>query len=73
MIAAFSVLSFALLIKWLPFGKKKSIIDCGPESKSKTLTFLAQDGKLVEVDASHITQIQQKISNTQLQNWIKRS
>ena len=63
---------FAAVASSLPFFSKKNVIACKPESKKRTLTMLTQDGKLVEIDASLITASRKKISNKELQNWIKK-
>ena len=39
--------------------------------KPKTVKMLTQDGKLVEVDATFLAANKKKISNKELQNWIK--
>ena len=45
-----------------------------PKSKEKTETvkMLTQDGKLVEVNISAIPSKKKKITNRELQNWIKK-
>jgi hypothetical protein len=37
----------------------------------KTVKMLTQDGQLVEVDASLLASNSKKISNKELQNWVK--
>ena len=39
----------------------------------KTVKMLTQDGKLVEVDASFLAACRKKISDKDLQNWVKKS
>ncbi len=63
---------FAAVVSALPFFARKNVIACKPESKKRTITMLTQDGKLVEIDESLITANRKKISNTELQNWIKK-
>ena len=63
---------FAAVASNLPFFSKKNVIACKPESKKRILTMLTQDGKLVEIDESLMTASRKKISNTELQNWIKK-
>lgn len=63
---------FAAVASGLPFFSKKDVIACKPESKKRMLTMLTQDGKLVEIDESLITAGRKKISNKELQNWIKK-
>ena len=41
--------------------------------KPKTVKMLTQDGKLVEVDASLLASMSKKISDKELQNWVKKS
>ena len=45
-----------------------------PEKKKKTETvkMLNQDGKLVEVDIAALPAKKKKISNKELQNWIRK-
>ncbi len=38
----------------------------------KTVKMLTQDGKLVEVDIAALPSRKKKITNTELQNWIKK-
>ena len=55
------------------FSKKPSVISCTPTpGKQETIKVLSQDGKLVEVDVSKIKQIKAKISDLELQQWIKK-
>ena len=42
------------------------------KKKSKTVTMLTQDGKLVVVDVEALPAEKKKISNKELQNWIKK-
>jgi hypothetical protein len=39
--------------------------------KSETVKMLAQDGTLVEVDKEHLVSIQKKITDSELQHWVK--
>jgi hypothetical protein len=44
-----------------------------PSSKKpETVKMLTQDGKLVEVDIAALTATRKKITNGELQNWIKK-
>ena len=54
------------------FPGKKEIISCGPGEKKKTVKMLTQDGRLVEVDASLLTGGTKKITDNELQNWVKK-
>jgi protein-disulfide isomerase len=42
------------------------------KNKTETVKMLTQDGKLVEVTISAIPSKQRKITNKELQNWIKK-
>lgn len=55
-----------------PFLPKKDIIACKPESNRKTIKMLTEDGRLVEIDESLLTANRKKVSNNELQNWVKR-
>ena len=52
------------------FSKKKVTPDKG--SKKKTVKMLTQDGRLVEIDESLMTVSKKKVTNTELQQWIKK-
>ena len=54
------------------FFKKKQIIACAPPEEKKTMKVLSQDGRLVEVDISKIKILKGKISDKELQDWIKK-
>jgi hypothetical protein len=43
-----------------------------PMCQSKTVKMLTQDGTLVEIDRDLLASSGQKITNTELQNWIKK-
>ena len=62
----FPILSFG----W--FNKKKEVVACAPETSTKMIKFLTQDGTLVEVDATKINKGKGMISNRQLQSWVKK-
>jgi hypothetical protein len=67
------ILSFLPLLKLGFFSRKRDIISCAPPpSQPTTMKYLTEDGKLVEVDISKINSIQQKISNEELKDWVKR-
>jgi hypothetical protein len=70
LIAGLGVLSLFPLLKFGFSSKQKQVISCAPETKK--LRMLTQDGTLVEVDASKITGTKEKISNKQLQSWVKK-
>jgi hypothetical protein len=52
------------------FRKKKPGLN-QTENKNKTVRMLTQDGRLVEVDITRINGNKKKVSNTELQHWIK--
>lgn len=55
------------------FSKKRNIIACAPPEEKKTMKFLDQNGQLVEVDISKISNsAKEKASNKELQEWVKR-
>ena len=56
-------LSSVTVLKFFNPGKKK---------KTQTVKMLTQDGKLVEVNASAPATKKKKITNKELQNWIKK-
>ena len=70
LLAGIGALGLIPLLNFGFFSKKKEVISCAPETKK--LRMLMQDGTLVEVDASKITGTKEKISNKQLQSWIKK-
>jgi hypothetical protein len=55
-----------------PFFSKKNSILIKPEGKKKTVKMLTQDGRLVEVDEALIVASKKKVTNTELQHWIKK-
>jgi protein-disulfide isomerase len=58
-----AALSSVSVLKFFKAPKKK---------KNETVKMLTQDGKLVEVTISAIPSKQRKITNKELQNWIKK-
>jgi len=55
-----------------PFSGIKRVLATKPECKNTTVKMLTQDGRIVEVDAALLASNSKKISNTELQNWIKK-
>lgn len=53
-------------------GKKVAAVVNSPEGKKETVKMLTQDGKLVEIDKALLSASNRKITNEELQNWIKR-
>lgn len=43
-----------------------------PEKTKNTVTFLTQDGRLVEVDADKLPAIRKVATQTDVKNWIKK-
>ena len=41
------------------------------QSEKKTVKFLTQDGKLVEIDVAKLPQPKKQATGTDIQNWIK--
>ena len=72
LIAGLGVLSLLPILKFMSFEKKNNVISCAPEINNATMKMLTQDGRLVEVDISKIKGTKQKISNKQLQDWVKK-
>lgn len=62
--AAVSTLGAFRLLKWA--GRKKQ------EPQPEKIKMLSQDGQLVEIDKNLLKGTGQKISNTELQKWIKK-
>ena len=72
LLASLGALSLFPLLKLSPFTKKKDLISCAPETVSQKVKMLTQDGVLVEVDMSKIKGNKQKITNKELQSWVKK-
>jgi hypothetical protein len=58
-------LSLAALLATLRLTKKKT--------EKKTIKFLTQDGKLVEIEADKVPTTKQAVTKQDLQNWIKKN
>jgi hypothetical protein len=73
LLAGIGLFSFASMFKLGFFKKKNPVISCTPPvEKKETMKVLSRDGRLVEVDVSKIKRIKEKISDEELQNWIKK-
>ena len=72
LIASIGTLSLFPLLKLGIFSKKREVISCAPEAPTRTVKMLTQEGLLVEVDISKLKGDKHKISNKQLQTWIKK-
>jgi len=53
------------------FRKKQADV-INSDNKSTTVKMLTQDGRLVEVDIARIKGNMKKVSNTEMQHWIKK-
>lgn len=71
-IAGLGILSLLPILKLGIFTKKRDVISCAPEASNTKMKMLTQDGRLVEVDISKIKGAKEKISNKQLQDWVKK-
>jgi len=58
-----AVLTSVSVLKFFKVTKKK---------KTKTVKMLTREGKLVEVNISSLPSKKRKITNRELQNWIKK-
>ena len=65
------VTAIAAAVKF-PFSSLKNVISGKPEIKSKTITMLTQDGKLVQVDEALINSCRRKVNKNELLTWIKK-
>jgi hypothetical protein len=72
LLAGLGIISFFSFLNFFKSGKKSEVIECSPPAPGETKKLLAQDGQLVEVDLSKIRILQKKISDQELQQWIKR-
>jgi hypothetical protein len=72
LLAGIGILSFFSIWRTGFFEKKKTVISCAPPIQKETMKLLSQDGKLVEVEISQINSRQGKISDQDLQGWIKK-
>jgi hypothetical protein len=72
LLAGIGILSIFAFLRIPSFRKKPQEIACAPPNQAEKKTLLTEDGQLVEVDMSKIKLLQQKISDKELQQWIKR-
>ncbi|HVS96749.1 MAG TPA: hypothetical protein VHE54_09690 [Puia sp.] len=83
-LAAGGILSFfALFSLWRMAKKSPAMGDgeaikspasaCAPVRKKESVRMLAQDGRLVEVDAAHLGRPKKRITNEELRRWIRRN
>jgi hypothetical protein len=71
-VGAFTLVTAVAAAVKFPFLSLKNVITGKPGVKSKTITMLTQDGKLVQVDEALITSCRRKANNNELLNWIKK-
>jgi len=70
-LGAFSLFATVAAAVGFPLkGSKHAAPVCKPIAKKKTM--LTQDGQLVEIDEELIAANSKKVSNSELQNWIKK-
>ena len=62
-----TLFSSLVLLKFLPGSKKLK-----NEPETETVKMLTQDGKLVEIDKKLLASTGNRISNEELQKWIKK-
>jgi len=68
-IGIFSLLSFLGIGS---LGGKRKVVSCAPPDEKETMKLLSQDGKLVEVDISKIKKLNRKVTDKELQEWVRR-
>jgi hypothetical protein len=64
-----ALLSGITISKYFVTAKKSAAISCG---KKTTVKMLTQDGSLVEVDKQILASTGKKITNEEMQQWIKK-
>ena len=67
-----SIMAIVAGVLKLPFLSKKKVLAGNPEIKKKTVKMLTQDGRLVEIDETLLTASRKKVTDLELQNWIKK-
>jgi hypothetical protein len=63
-----ALLAAAATVRWLPFTGGNKKVPAGPTSK-----MLTQDGRLVEIDSKLIAGASRKVTNEEMQKWIKKT
>ena len=61
-----ALLAAGTALRWLPFGRNRK------PAGGTTVKMLTQNGTLVEIDSRLVNSSGKKISNEELQKWIKR-
>ena len=69
-VSLFAAVSTAVKTPFLNIRKSSPV--CKPEIKNKTITMLTQDGRLVQIDGALLAANSKKVTDTELQNWIKK-
>lgn len=67
-----SLMAIVASVFKIPFSRKKSPATDAFENKRKMVRMLSEDGRLVEIDEALLISTRKKISDTELQNWIKK-
>lgn len=74
LLAGIGLLSLLSIFKFGLLGRSRNVVSCAPApEEKKTMKVLTQDGQLVEVDISRISSKAPKLSNKELQEWVKKS
>ncbi len=55
----------------IPFFRKSNAIACEPHANKRMIKMLTEEGKLVEIEESLLTKNRRKITDAELQKWIK--
>ena len=63
-----ALLSAITFSKYISPAQKSAAISCG---ETQTVKMLTQDGRLVEIDKKLMPPSRKKVSNEELQKWIK--
>jgi len=71
-LGAFTMMAAVAAVVKFPFSSLKNAFAGKPAIKSKTITMLTQDGKLVQVDEAAINSCRRKVNKNELLNWIKK-
>jgi len=71
-IGVLSAFAFVTAALRRPGMRKRNIIACVPEKKTRMVKMLAEDGTLVEIDGDLIKSGGKKVTDSELQRWIKR-
>ena len=75
LIFGLGTLSFLALVARvinIPAAQDRKRLNCTPGSKGKSVKMLAEDGRLVEIDETLLASGGKKVSDEELQHWVKR-